>query len=148
MIAKLIGEKSAGMTAVEIYNGKNELVWSHMYFKDGASSNGYFSGLCQVVDDMIGCADIDNYDGCDHDDDGEVILYDDNDYTGIIIEYNGETKKWTLGNIDKPRYLGQSAEIVDALMIAGLIDKDADHDDNITNLVNSIAKYIALITIT
>jgi len=140
MIARLIGERSAGMTAVEIYNG-DILVWSHMYFAGGATERGYIQGLCQVYDDMIRCADIGQYEGCDYDEDGAVVQYDDADTTGIILEYDSSTQSWTMGS----RY-GQSDEILDALMLLGIIAADADHIDYERAhgaVVDAIATHIA-----
>ena len=122
MIAKLIGEKSAGMTAVEIYNG-DDLVWSHMYFGDGATHQGYIDGLCQVARDMLNCQDVGQYEGCDLDDNDEPVNYDTTDTTGVIAEYNSETHIWTVG----ARY-GQSDEILNALIWAGLVKADAEYD--------------------
>jgi hypothetical protein len=113
-----------------------------MYFADGATSSGYINGLCQVVDDMMGCADVGDYEGCDYDDNGDVVQYDDNDNTGVIVSYNSETKKWTIGDADDPRYYGQSTEIVDALMLTGLLTPDAGHDENINKTAMVIGDYI------
>lgn len=137
MNAKLIGERSAGMTAVEIYDDNDNLVWSHEYFTTGASHQGYVNGLCQVLDDLVNCQDVDNYEGCDRDDDGDVIPYDTGDTTGIILEYNGGTKQWIPGT----RY-GQSDEILDALMSLGIIPQDASHDVDAT--IQTIADYYRL----
>ena len=137
MIAKLIGERSAGMTVVEIYDGAN-LVWSHMYFADGATQRGYISGLCQAYDDMVGCADVGLYEGCDIDEDGEVIQYSDDDTSGTILEYDSETGTWTVGY----RY-GQSDEILDALMLIGAIPADDMHADRIEDaVVNAIMHHV------
>ncbi len=142
--AKLIGESSAGMTAIEIYDN-DKLVWSHQYFTNGASHNGYIDGLCQVYDDMLNCADYAQYDGCDgyEDDNGEFVPEDFDVYpeTGVMLEFDSSTKKWTIG--DDARRLGQSDEIVDACMIAGLIPADDQHDDHLDNdVVIAIASHI------
>lgn len=71
--AELIGETSAGATIVQIYED-GELVWSHDYFATGASGSEYTETLKnQVYDDMTNAADWRQYDGCDRDDDGDVI---------------------------------------------------------------------------
>lgn len=142
MKAYLIGEKSAGMTAVEIYNNNDNLVWSHMYFQNGATHDGYVNGLCQVVDDMINCADVDNYDRCDYDEEGDVNLYDDNDSTGVILSYDSDTQRWELKDEGDPRYYGQSTEVVDALMLAGLLDKDDEHEERVGEVETAIGAYI------
>ncbi len=137
MIAKLIGERSAGMTVVEIYDGDN-LVWSHMYFADGATRREYINGLCQAYDDMVGAGDVGQYEGCDYDEDGEVIQYSDDETSGTILEYDSETGTWTVGD----RY-GQSDEILDALMLIGAIPADYMHADRIEDaVVNAIMHHV------
>jgi len=139
MKAQLIGETSAGMTAIEIYNSDEELVWSHLYFANGATTGGYIDGLCQVYDDMTNCAEVEDYDGCDYDEDGNVVVYDDSETTGVIATFDSE-KGWEL---EENFYLfGQSVEIVDALMSAGIIEKDDDHEDRLDDVAAKIAEYI------
>lgn len=88
--ALLIGESSAGLTAVEIYNG-DELVWSHDYFAQGATSSYYDEvNNKQIQDDMINCDDYLNYDGCDYDEDGEIVCYSDAETAGIVARYDSE----------------------------------------------------------
>lgn len=139
MEARLIGEKSAGMTAVEIYNGNGDLVWSHRYFDDGATHRGYINGLQQAWDDMRNCADVSDYEGGMVDDDGEPEIMDCDGYTGIMLEYDSETDTWTIG--EDARRLGQSAEIVDACMIAGLIDSDGEQDVD-SDVVQDIVRHV------
>jgi hypothetical protein len=140
MKSRLIGEKSAGMTAVEIYHNNGDLLWSHRYFADGATHQGYIDGLCQAWDDMHGCADVAEYEGNDLDDDGDPTLYDDSQYTGIMLEYDSDTDTWTIGDYD--RGCGhQSTEIVDACMVAGLVDSDGEGNTD-DNVVQAILKYI------
>ena len=143
MRAKLIGESSAGATVVQIYNNENDLVWSHQYFANGATDRGYIDGLCQVIDDMMACADYEQYEGCDYDDDGDIIDYDTDNYTGVMIEYDSDCKKWELG--ESP-YMGQSEEIIKALILSGKLDgaeynNDLDADSEI---IVSIVNYINL----
>ena len=86
--ALLIGESSAGLTAVEIYNG-DELVWSTNYFSMGATVSHYAEvNNKQVQDDMVNCEDYLNYDGCDYDDDGKVVCYSDAETAGIVARYD------------------------------------------------------------
>ena len=135
--ARLIGEKSAGRTAVEIWENDN-LLWSHMYFVDGATHQEYIDGLCQAYDDMINCNDWNEYEGCDRDDDGEVIEYGYSETSGIICEYDSDTNAWTMGD----RY-GQSDEILDALMLIGEISADNDHVDQCHDeIVDAVCNYI------
>lgn len=73
--AELIGETSAGATIVQIYED-GELVWSHDYFANGASGPEYVETIKnQVYDDMVSAANWRQYDGCDHDEDGDVTDY-------------------------------------------------------------------------
>jgi len=104
--ARLIGEHSAGMTAVQIYNG-DRLVWSHEYFTDGATHQEYIDRMHQAYDDMVSCADYAQYEGCDYNDDMSVHDYDDGDTTGVDLVYdNGE---WTI--ID-PTMHGQNMDFL------------------------------------
>lgn len=140
MKAQLIGEKSAGMTAVEIYN-HDDLVWSHRYFDDGATHQGYINGLCQAWDDMKSCADVADYEGGMVDGNGEPELMDCNSYTGIMLEYDSDTNVWTIG--EDARRLGQGSEIVDACMVVGLIDQDGEDDTYVDgDVVQSIVRHI------
>jgi len=140
MRARLIGERSAGMTAVEIYDNDGNLVWSHRYFDAGATHGAYINGLCQAWDDMRHCADVADYEGGMVDADGDPELMDDNQYTGTMLEYDSDSNTWTDGGT---RYLGQSHEIVDACMIAGLIEPDDDHEDYVDDaVVQAIAQHI------
>lgn len=140
MKALLIGERSAGMTAVEVYNDNNDLVWAHRWFDNGCSTSGYISGLCDAFDCMRQCADVAMFDGGEIDDDGDPVAMDTETTTGVMLEYDTETG-WSLG--DEGRTLGQSSEIIDACMVAGLIEADDDHDDHAdSDVVVAIAKHI------
>jgi len=124
--AHLIGESSGGMTAVEIRDGQGRLVWSCMWFGNGATEDGYFSGLQAVIDYM---KDADNYadwDDSDRDDDDGITMYDTSDTTGVICSYDTDTKEWTVE--DNWRNYSQSGEIVEALMWAGIVEEDDDFD--------------------
>jgi hypothetical protein len=142
MKARLIGESSAGLTAVEIFDRDNNLVWSHVWFSGGASRRGYIDGLCAAWDCMVNCDYVNGCDGGAYDDDGEPIVFDDGATTGVMLEYNSDNKQWMIG--DDARCLGgQSMEIVDACMIAGLIPVDDDHADHADDDdVRSVAEYI------
>lgn len=139
MKAQLIGESSAGMTGVEIWDGV-DLVWSHSYFANGSSTQGYIDGLCQAWDDMRGCADVSGYEGGEVGDDGEPVLLDSDRTTGVLLEFDSETNTWTLG--DDAGRLGQSREIVDACILAGLIDGADETDDAGDKDVLAVVEHI------
>jgi len=140
MKARLIGERSAGMTAVEIFDGEENLVWAHRWFDNGCSTSGYISGLCDAVDCMRQCADVAMFDGGEIDDDGDPVAMDTEATTGVMLEYD-TAGGWALG--EDGRHLGQSSEIIDALMLAGVIDPDNEHDDHAdSDVVIAIAKHI------
>jgi len=88
VIAKIIGEKSAGLLALEIWRD-GDLVWSHDYFARGANSVTYAQGLVQIIDDMLALADVDDFDGCDRDEDGEPVGYDCSATTLPTLSYDG-----------------------------------------------------------
>jgi len=140
MKAQLIGESSAGMTAVEIFDNDDNLVWSHMWFEDGASKRGYIDGLCAAWDCLVDCADVDSFDGGAFDEDGEPVVFNDGATTGVMLEYDSDSKTWTIGD-DARCCGGQSMEIVDACMIAGLIPADDDHDEGDADAL-AVAAYI------
>lgn len=137
MQARLIGERSAGMTAVEIYDGNGDLVWSRQWFEDGCSTSGYLDGLRDVVDCMRGCAGVRTWEG--YTDAPQAI--DVNDDTGVMAIYDSRTG-WSLG--EDARGMGdQSSEIVDALMLAGLLPADAEHaDKQHGDIVAEIARHL------
>lgn len=140
MKALLIGESSAGMTAVEIYNDSGELVWSHRWFADGCDRSEYVAGLCDAYDCMIQCADVASYDGCDVDEDGAPMPFDTEPTTGIILQYE-TASGWSLG--EDARSFGQSEEIIDALMMVGMIEPDEEHVDHVgKDVVAAIAEHI------
>lgn len=137
MKAKLIGEKSAGMTAVEIYDNNDDLIWSHRWFDNGCTNDGYIAGLIDAVDCMLGCAAVSSFDGGEIDSDGDPIPIDTHPTTGVMLVYDTETG-WALG--DDARRMGQSSEIIDALMLAGMLDKDDEHADDA--IVAAIANHL------
>lgn len=128
--AKLIGESSGGMTAVEICED-GKLVWSHRWFDDGCSTAGYLSGLRDAIDCMRRAADWSGFDGGEYDEDGDPVSMDDGSTTGVMLVYD-TSSGWALGE-DARAMGGQSSEIVDALMIAGIIPSDGEEngDDDI-----------------
>lgn len=139
MRAMLIGEKSAGMTGVEIRKDDGTLVWSHIWFEDGATEQGYIRGLCDAWECMLDCNDYDQYEGGLYDEDGEPVPVDDGPTTGVILEYDGRV--WTAGG--DARRMGQSEEILDACMVAGIVPTDGAHvdwEDNET--VAEVARHI------
>lgn len=105
--ARLIGESSAGMTAVEIYED-DKLVWSHDYFSDGASENYYNRVTTKLIqEDMESCKNWAEYDGCSVDNNGNPVLYDNCDTTGIVATYRPDAG-WEYGDDD----YGQTGDVV------------------------------------
>jgi hypothetical protein len=141
MKALLIGDWSEGMTAVEIYNYIGELVWSHRWFTDGGDDwAGYIAGLCEAYDRMRQCADVASYDGCDVDEDGAPVRFDADISTGVMLQYD-TASGWSLG--ERILRLEQSHEIIDALMLVGMIKADGEHPDYVgDDVVTAIADHI------
>lgn len=141
MKARLIGERNAGMTAVEIFDGEDNLVWANQWFDNGCTTSGYIDGLCDAFDCMHQCDDVEMFDGGQIDDDGKPVAIDTEATTGVMLEYATESG-WSLG--EDARTLGQqSSEIIDACMAAGLIEADDYHEDNAYGeVVAAIAKHI------
>ena len=141
MKAQLIGERSAGLTAVEIYSDDGELVWSNTYFDDGASDAYYTRGLFDAWSDMRNAAEVQDYEGGNFDEAGNPQAIDIYSSTGVMLEYSTSDNNWSIG--DDARTLGQSREIVDACMLAGLIPADDEHDDlDDDDRAHDIAKLI------
>ena len=138
--ARLIGERSAGMTAVEIHDGNGKLIWSHKWFLDGCSASGYVDGLRDAIDCMRNCANVRKFEG--YTDNPQLIDVEDD--TGIMAIYDTRTG-WSLG--DDAHTMGQqSSEIVDALMLAGLLPANAEHvDKQHGDIVAAIAKHLVAI---
>lgn len=126
MKAKLIGEGSAGMTAVEIYDNDGSLVWAHKWFDNGCTREGYIAGLADAVECMRNCEQYGMFENGEIDEDGDAVPLDTYPTTGVMLEYDTQGG-WALGA--DARSLGQSSEIIDALMLAGLLPKDAEHED-------------------
>ena len=137
--ATLIGETTGGMTAIEIHDSET-LVYSHRWFADGASTSGYIRGLCEAVDCMKRCADWQQFDGREVDEDGEVVAMDTERTTGGVLSYSAETG-WVVP--EDFRNYGQSVEIVDALMSAGIIAADEDHDGGDNEVVRAIVEHLS-----
>jgi len=142
--AKLIGETSAGMTAVEIYNESDDLIWSYRWFDNGCTTSGYIAGLKAVYDCMSDCEDATDFDGGEVNEDGEPLEMDTESTTGIILTYD-KINGWIMEE-DARRY-GQSTEIIDALMNIGLLDADVEHEefcdsDIVIAITNHINKSI------
>jgi hypothetical protein len=121
-VAKLIGEKSQGMTAVEVYED-DTLVYSNSWFKNGALNTDYIEGLTQAANIILHCGELTIYEKGEVDENEEPIKMNNSPTTGIMLEYNSITKEFS--NID--RSYGQSEEIIDALMYLGLIPKDEEY---------------------
>lgn len=140
MQSKLIGELSAGMTAVEIYDNGDDLVWSHRWFDNGCTGDGYVAGLIDAVNCMRDCAAVSGFDGGEIDSDGDPIPIDTHPTTGVMLIYDTETG-WALG--DDARRMGQSGEIIDALMLAGILAKDEEHADHAGDaIVAALANHL------
>lgn len=145
MNAFLIAESSAGMTAVEIYNNdETELVWSTMFFKHWATDRGYIDGLFDAYQCLRNAADVAGYEGGDVDEDGCPVKYDNDDtYTAWTLSYDTESGKWTV--YDDFRKYGQGREIIDAMMLAGIIPADEEHEDHATEpVVVELARRMAV----
>jgi hypothetical protein len=89
---------------------------------------------------MRNCAAVRNYEGFT--DNPQPIDVDDN--TGIMAIYDTRTG-WSLG--DDAHTMGQqSSEIVDALMVVGLLPANAEHaDKQHGDIVAAIAKHLVAI---
>ena len=72
--AKIISETSAGALICQIYDGE-ELVWSHHYSQYGMTERVYRDMMSHIRTDAESCAEYADYDGCDLDDDNNVIDY-------------------------------------------------------------------------
>ena len=96
--AKLIEETSGGSLIVEIYDGK-ELVWAHDYFANGVSQSEMPSVLKQIIDDMLICEKYSNFDGCDIDENGEIIKASDLSTSIVTLTYtSGQWQQVEIGN--------------------------------------------------
>lgn len=143
MRAYLVGEKTGGMTAVEIFDDAQCLAWSAEWFADGCSADGYVAGLCQAFDAMADCGGgVDHYEGQALDEDGNMIAFDETESTGVMLEYDSSTGVWSAGECARTH--GQSSEIVDACMAAGLVAPDEEHADHAdSDVVQAVARHIA-----
>ena len=107
--ARIIGETSAGMTALEIYvNG--QLFWSNNYFADGATQSWYQQGLRQIFDDAMACESVEEWAEWQYDDDGNKIVEKMNnaETTWNVAWYTPENG-WTFEN---PRNDGRSHDFI------------------------------------
>lgn len=102
--ARIIGETSAGLTAIEIYRA-DTLIYSHDYFANGATDAEYKAGLLESYDDAMACEDCESWDGCD---DG-TPHYDDADTTHVIATYSPRTG-WT---VEIPEHYGSDCQSYD-----------------------------------
>jgi hypothetical protein len=129
IIAQIIGENSSGMTALEIWTCDTsgylkKLVYSHEWFANGSTSKGYIDGLADAIDCCLNAQNYLDFHGCDTDSEtGEIVQYDETKYTDVVASYDSKTKTWSAGS-----RLGQSSEILDALMIAKILPADEDHN--------------------
>jgi hypothetical protein len=125
--AYLIGESSAGMTAVEVRDDRGVLVWSCMWFGNGVTAEDYIGDLHTVIDFMKDAGNWKRWD-CegDREEDDSPVQYDTSDTTGVICSYDTVDREWTVE--EDWRTYGQSGEIVEALMLAGIVEEDDDFD--------------------
>lgn len=107
--ARVIGETSGGMTALEIYKD-GELYWSHDYFSGGATDSWYKKGLRQIFDDAVNCGSVEEWAEWDYDDDSEKVIddYDTEPTTWIVAIYRPESG-WEFSD---PRNDGQSKDFI------------------------------------
>jgi hypothetical protein len=111
IVAKFIGETSAGQTVVQIYDD-DKLVWSCRWFDNGATESTYRSGLRDAYECMVDAKDYLQYAGCAIDDDGSITDYDCTSTTYVALTYDPDTNQWisdrdTLGDgqtVDFIRY--------------------------------------------
>jgi hypothetical protein len=101
--AKIIGETSAGLTAVEIYKN-NTIIWSLDFFEQGASFQGYIGGLQAAYDTAIDCANV--YDWMEND--SPPIIYSNDDTTWVIASFI-PTDGWKFA---EPQNDGQSGDFI------------------------------------
>jgi hypothetical protein len=72
IVAKLIEETSGGSWSVEIYED-DHLVWSHDYLQNGATKNEMERIRKQIISDMLRCEKWRDFEGCDQDNNGNVL---------------------------------------------------------------------------
>lgn len=97
--AKLIEEKSGGSLIVEIYDGE-KLVWSHDYFANGVSQSEMTSVIKQIINDMTKCEKYSNFDGCDIDENGDIIKASDLSTSIVTLTYtSGQWQQVEIGNL-------------------------------------------------
>lgn len=95
--ARLIGETSAGGLGLEIYED-GKLVYSHDYLKMGTTDAEYKAMLIQAIDDMLDIRNWSNWDGCERDEEGEVVILDRTLTTLTTLSFDGIT--WSFGGND------------------------------------------------
>lgn len=99
--AKLIEETSGGSLIVEIYDD-GELVWAHDYFANGVSQSEMTSVLKQIINDMTKCEKYSSFDGCDIDENGEIIRASDLSTSIVTLIYLcGQWQKLDVLNVGK-----------------------------------------------
>ena len=97
--AKLIEEKSGGSLIVEIYDGE-KLVWSHDYFANGVSQSEMTSVIKQIINDMTKCEKYSSFDGCDIDENGEIIRASDLSTSIVTLTYtSGQWQQVETGHL-------------------------------------------------
>jgi hypothetical protein len=110
--SRIIGEMSAGMTALEVYVD-GELYWSHNYFAHGATSQYYAEALRKIYDDAMDCATVEEWaDWDEYDEEGKPIVeaYDTSETTWLVASYTPENG-W---NFEEPFPDGQAYDFIEA----------------------------------
>lgn len=121
----LYGEMSAGATIVSIEGDDGMRVIDE--FSRGATQDEYINGLADVATVLV-AGDIPDYEG------------DEASLTGLtpILTHDTESDRWEIGNLDA----GQSVEIVDALIILGILPADPDHEERTDDDARAIADVL------
>lgn len=108
--AQLIGEITAGMTAVEVVDvDTNTVLQSAEWFGNGATEASYIQGLQQVYEYMQAA-------GEELQIDSNAKVYDNTSYTRIVLSYYPDEDRWEMGELAG----AQSAELPQAL---GFVDE-------------------------
>lgn len=128
------------MTGVEIKDDSGAVVWSRVWFENGATDDEYIDGLEDALLAIMTCDDYDFFE------DGNTDPLPQSDTTGVLLSYDSETGEWWV-NPDFRAY-GQSSDIVEALMERGVIQPDSEHssayarDEVARQLAERVSKYV------
>ena len=108
--ARIIGETSAGLTALEIYVN-NELYWTQDYFSQGAvSSDSYNKLLRTIYDDAMDCDTVEDWAEFEYDADENPIIeiFNNSNTTWTVAIYTPENG-WIFND---PENDGQSYDFI------------------------------------